>query len=145
MLNEASGSKFMSRKWNIVIDQSNRNYDSENLIIFIREVLKSNICDYNDAFIPVRDNTSIAGNVATRVVFKNCAPFTKCITKIDGMTISETEDIASDSDHFKSFKYKTKLIGRTAATSVVLEDAVISVPLKYLSNFWTPLEMSLIN
>ena len=145
MLNEASGSKFMTRKWNIVIDQSNRNYDSENLIIFIREVLKSNICDYNDAFIPVRDNTSIAGNVATRVVFKNCAPFTKCITKIDGMTISETEDIASDSDHFKSFKYKTKLIGRTAATSVVLEDAVISVPLKYLSNFWTPLEMSLIN
>ena len=145
MLNEASGSKFMSRKWNIVTDQSNRNYDSENLIIFIREVLKSNICDYNDAFIPVRDNTSTAGNVATRVVFKNCAPFTKCITKIDGMTISETEDIASDSDHFKSFKYKTKLIGRTAATSVVLEDAVISVPLKYLSNFWTPLEMSLIN
>ena len=51
------------------------------------------------------------------------------------MTISETEDIASDSDHFKSFKYKTKLIGRTAATNVVLEDAVISVPLNYLSNF----------
>ena len=29
----------------------------------------------------------------TQVVFKNCAPFTKCITKIDGTTIDDVEDL----------------------------------------------------
>ena len=119
-MNEASCSKFVTRKWNIARDQSNRNYDSENLIIFITDVLNSNLCDYNDPFTPVRDNTTIAGNVAARVAFENSATFTKCITKIDGRTIDGTEDIASDSDNFKSFNHKTKLMGRTAATNVIL-------------------------
>ena len=33
LLNEASDSRFMSRKWNIVNDQSSANYDIENEII----------------------------------------------------------------------------------------------------------------
>ena len=37
---------------------------------------------------------------------------------------------------FKSFKCKTKLIGRTVAVNGILEDATIAVPLNYLSNFW---------
>ena len=49
----------------------------------------SNLCDYNDAYILVRGNIVIAGNVAAWVAFKNCAPFTKCITKIDGTTRDE--------------------------------------------------------
>ena len=32
LLNEASDSKFVTRKWNIVNDQSNSNYDVENEI-----------------------------------------------------------------------------------------------------------------
>ena len=32
LLNEASDSKFVTRKWNIVNDQSNANYDVENEI-----------------------------------------------------------------------------------------------------------------
>ena len=38
--------------------------------------------------------------------------------------------IAPDTDNFKSFKYKTKLIGSTAAKNGILEDAAISVPIK---------------
>ena len=34
LLNEASGSKFVTRKWNIANDQSNANYDAGNKIIF---------------------------------------------------------------------------------------------------------------
>ena len=41
----------------------------------------------------------------------------------------------ADTNDFKSFKYKTKLLGSTAATKV-LENAKIAVPLKSLSNFW---------
>ena len=44
---------------------------------------------------------------------------------------------------FKSLKYKTKLVGITAAD--VLENATVTVPLKYVSHFLRPLEMPLIN
>ena len=30
---------------------------------------------------------------ATQVSFKNCAPFTKCITKIDGTAIDDSKDL----------------------------------------------------
>ena len=43
-------------KWNIVIDQSNTNYDEENEIICYTEVLKRNLCDFNDACILVKGN-----------------------------------------------------------------------------------------
>ena len=52
-------------------------------------------------------------------------------------------------DNSQSFKYKAALVGKTTdavnnANSSV-KDAKIVVPLKYLSNFWRPLEMPLIN
>ena len=51
LLNEASNSKFETIKWNIVNDQSNVNYDTGNETL--SEVLESNLCDYNDAYILV--------------------------------------------------------------------------------------------
>ena len=48
------------------------------------QVIKSNLCDYSDAYILVTgDITATGGDANTRVVFKNCAPFTKCITRIN--------------------------------------------------------------
>ena len=44
----------------------------------------------------------------------------------------------------KSFEYKTKITGSTPADSNTL-DAKVVVPLKYLSNFWRPLDLHLIN
>ena len=46
-----------------------------------------------------------------------------------------------------SFKYKSNLIGDTDADAAKKkkENVKIAVPLKYLSNFWRSLEMSLIN
>ena len=49
LLNEASNSKFETIKWNIVNGQSNVNYDTGNETL--SEVLESNLCDYNDAYI----------------------------------------------------------------------------------------------
>ena len=50
-LNDANNSKFVARKWNIVNDNSKANYDAGNKITYNTEVLKSNLCDYNDAHI----------------------------------------------------------------------------------------------
>ena len=84
LLNETSDSKFVARKWNIVSDQSNANYNVKNEIIYNTEVSKSNLCDYNDACILVRGDITIAGrNLATEVAF----------TKTGVTTIDDAEDL----------------------------------------------------
>ena len=50
----------MTRKWNIINDQSNKNYAVGNEIIYSKEVLKYCLCDYNDAYILVRGNITLA-------------------------------------------------------------------------------------
>ena len=42
----------------------------------------------------------------------------------------------------KSFEYKTKLIGNMSNNNNIL-DAEVVVPLKYLSNFWRSLDLTL--
>ena len=92
-MNKLNNFKFFTRKWSIVKDQANANYDVGNESIYNTEVLKSNLCDYNDAYILVRGDITIIGHQATQVAFKNCALFSKCITKIDGTTLDDAEDL----------------------------------------------------
>ena len=47
LLNKASDLKFLTRKRNIVNDQSNANYDLGNEISYNTKVLKSNLCHNN--------------------------------------------------------------------------------------------------
>ena len=48
------------------------------------EIIKSNLCDYSDAYILVTGDIKATGRDAnTKVAFKNCAPFTKCLTHIN--------------------------------------------------------------
>ena len=56
------------------------------------EVLKSKPCDYNGAYI-LEKIKLIIGNQVTQVAFKNCEPFTNCLTKINGATIDDAEDL----------------------------------------------------
>ena len=63
--------------------------------------------------------TATCGDTDTRVAFKNCASFTKCLTQ----------------DLFKQL---------TAADNGVFKNVKIAAPLKYLRNFWRSLEMLLL-
>ena len=80
----------MTRKWNIVNNEINANYNIENEIIYNTEVLKSGLCNYNNAYILARGNVTSARNNAALVSFKNCSLFNKCITKIVGAIIDDT-------------------------------------------------------
>ena len=51
LLNEANDSKFITRKWNIANGNWKSNYDATNEITYNTEILKSNLCDYSDAYI----------------------------------------------------------------------------------------------
>ena len=71
LLSEPNDSKFVARKCDIVKDQSNANYNIGNEIIYHTEILKSNLCDYNDAYILVRGViVTAAQNIQTQVAFK---------------------------------------------------------------------------
>ena len=93
LLDEENDFKFVARKWNIVNDQSNANCGIESEIIYNTDVLRSNLCDYNNASILVRGDITFRAAPETQVAFKTLTPFTKCITKIDGTAIDYAEDL----------------------------------------------------
>ena len=81
-------SKFATRKWYVTNDQNNTDYgegrENGTTVKFETEIIISNLCDYSGAYILVTgDITATGGNANTRVAFKNCTPFTKCITHIN--------------------------------------------------------------
>ena len=67
-------------------------------------MLRSNLWDYADAYILVKGTITITGagdddNVKRLdernegVIFKNCAPFSKCISRINNIDIANAQDI----------------------------------------------------
>ena len=95
-------SKFRRRNWVEINDESRGTYTS-NDIKFKTTMLRSNLCDYADAYILVKGRTTITGAVAGAVrraderdkgvTFKNCAPFTKCINRINNTDIDNAQDV----------------------------------------------------
>ena len=67
--------------------------DIGNEVIYNTEVLKSNICDYNNVYILVKCDITVTTAPATSVLFKNRAPLTKYITKINRTTMDDAEDL----------------------------------------------------
>ena len=90
--------EFARRKWYVINDQNNTDYGEGNedstTIKFETKIIKSNLCDYSDTCILVTgDITAIGGNANTKVVFKNCAPFTKCVTHINDQHVDNADDL----------------------------------------------------
>ena len=95
-------SKFRTRNWVEINDESRGAYNINSQIKFKTTMLKSSLCDYSDAYILVKgtvsvNNTAAAGaaanNIKRKVIFKNCAPFTNCISEINNTQIDNAKDI----------------------------------------------------
>ena len=65
-------------------------------------MLRYSLCDYGDTYILVKGNISVnntaaagadASNTNKKVIFKNCAPFTDCISKINNTQVDNAKDI----------------------------------------------------
>ena len=60
-------------------------------------MLRSDLCDYSDAYIVVKGKITVANlnNDAydRKLAFKNNAPFTSCILKINNAFIDNAEDL----------------------------------------------------
>ena len=95
-------SKFKTRNWVEINDESRRAYNVNSQIKFKTTMLKSSLCDYSDAYILVKGTISVnntaaqganANNTNKKVIFKNCAPFTNCISEINNTQIDNAKDI----------------------------------------------------
>ena len=84
-------------------DESRGTYTG-NDIKFKTTMLRSNLCDYADAYILIKRTITITGAGDDRaakwlderdkgVTFKNCVPFTKCISRINNTEIDNAKDI----------------------------------------------------
>ena len=195
LIDDASNqsSKFRTRNWVKINDESRETYNVNSQIKFKTTMLKSSLCHYSDAYILVKGTITVnntaavdanANNTNKKVIFKNCGPFTNCISEIDNTQVDNAKDIdivmpmynliEYSDDYLKtsrslwqyckdipalddnnaavnftennltdSFNFKVKMTGETGDDGT--KDVEIMVPLKYLSNFWRTLEMSLIN
>ena len=61
-------------------------------------MLRSDLCDYNDAYIVVKGAVTIKitnneSKINKKLVFKNNAPFKSCISKINNRFIENAEDL----------------------------------------------------
>ena len=179
-------SKFKTKNWVEINDKSRGTYNANIQIKFKTTMLKSSLCDYSDAYILVKRKITITGagdHAAARqaderdkgVAFKNCAPFTNCISEIINTHIDNAKDIdiimpmynlIEYSDNYSktsgsllqyyrdepndnladSESFKSKIkITGKTPAAGNEENVETRVPLKYLSNFSRTLEMPLIN
>ena len=104
LLDDASNkiSKFRTKYWVEVNDESKGTYDIGSEIKFKTTMLKSSLYDYSDAYIHVRgtiivNNTAAAdadaNNTNKKVIFKNCAPLTNCINQINNTGLDNAKYI----------------------------------------------------
>ena len=102
LLNDESNKspKFKARNWVEINDDIRSAYSPNKQIRFKTAMLRSSLCDYSDAYTLAKrnivvNNTTGAGaaanNTNKKVIFKNCAPFTNCISKINNTQIDNAE------------------------------------------------------
>ena len=113
--------KFVTKKWFEVYDQSQKHYNPNKEIRIKTLMLRSNLCDFSNAYIVVKGSITVAKKTFTagdikepnntpdnvtatdnannsafgekKLVFKNSAPFINCISKITVVKVDNAEDL----------------------------------------------------
>ena len=91
-------SKFRKINRTEIDDDIWETFNTNSQITFKTLMLKSSLCDYSDAYILLSRTITITGEkdyTAARqaderneeIIFKNCAPFTNCISKINNTQV----------------------------------------------------------
>ena len=171
--NNNDSQKFATKRWYIIQDQNNGEYGNainSTSIKYDTKVIKSNLCDYSDAYILVTGNIENTPNNST-IAFKNCAPFQTCNVNINDECIEAAKyldiimpmyNLLEYSDNYEDttgslYQFKREEPpdnnGEVTANTASLKYKSISddnnvklvVPLKYISNFFRSLEMPLVN
>ena len=98
LLNNSAVAKFVTKKWVEVNDLSSGQYSVNKNIRFQTSLLRSDLCDYSNAYIVVKGRVSVTNNnsanrIYKKLTFKNNVPLRSCITKINNIFIDNAEDL----------------------------------------------------
>ena len=97
-------SKFITRQY-IEVSSLSNTYNENKSIRFKTPMLRSNLCDYSDAYILVKGTITVTApgvnnnvnNIRDKryrsLILKNNAPFVSCITRINGELIEHADDL----------------------------------------------------
>ena len=90
--------RFITKKWIEVYDQSGEIYNTNKQIRFKTSMLRSDLCDYSEAYIVVKGDITVEGAnnkiIENKLLaFKNNAPFISCISKMNDVLIENEEDL----------------------------------------------------
>ena len=116
LIDDASNqpSKFETKNWVEINDESRRTYNLNSQIKFKTTMLKSSLCDYSDAYVLVKGTITVnntvaadadANNTNKKVIFENCAPFTNCISEINNTQIDNAKDIDTVTPMYNLIEY----------------------------------------
>ena len=88
--------RFVTKKWIDVYDQSEKNYNPNKKVRIKMSMLRSDLCDFSDAYIVVEGDITLGGdndpNKGNKnLAFKNNALFIICISKIYLNTVKTIE------------------------------------------------------
>ena len=89
--------RFINKKWIEIFDQSGGTYSTNRKIRFKTQMLRSDLGDYNDAYVVVTGKITVtnANNDAydKKLAFKNNAPFISCVSKVNNTLIDDAYDL----------------------------------------------------
>ena len=95
-------SKFVTRQY-VKVNSLTNTYNENKLITFKTPMLRSDLCDYSDAYILVKGTITVNGVVNgveneilrrnRQLILKNNAPFVSCMTKINNEFIEDADDL----------------------------------------------------
>ena len=94
-------SKFVTREY-VRVNSLSNTYNENKSIRFKTHMLRSDLCDYADAYILVNGTIAVtaaagANNITEKrnkpLILKNNVPFVSCITKINNELIEDAEDL----------------------------------------------------
>ena len=89
--------RFITKNWIEVFDQSRGTYNPNKQVRFITPHSRSDLCDYNSAYILVAGKISITNPddavYDRKLTLKNNAPFFNCVGKIYDQLINDANDV----------------------------------------------------
>ena len=106
--------RFITKKWVEVHDQFNEIYSTNKQIRFKSSMLRSDLCDYSNAYVIVKRVVTDAGalnkdkrnrDFVKKTFLKNNTPFISCISKIKGVLIENEEDLYVAMPMYNLLKY----------------------------------------
>ena len=90
--------RFISKKSIELQSQSRNTYNTSKPIRFKTSMLRSDLCDYSDAYVWVKGTSTVTNpndnaNFTKELTLKNNAPFISCISKTNGELLKNGEDL----------------------------------------------------